>query len=336
VNDVVRIVGGNNGGGCRIHCHQVNSILEAEGIHTVTFIPRPKFADELTDEKLTMHTYHNDISVFRVFPYLVRRRKQIDYVHLHLKNVIIIYGFLLRLLGIKYVATVHQALEFRTFRQFVTNYFLAGSLQNAWKCIAISEFINSQMQQIGVCSTVIYNASDEAKLNSSDKDRNRANVNSHRFIVGIVGELSVRKGILDLQILAKASPDISFLVFGEGPLEKQLKGIPNVFLIGYESDVAVIYSKIDVLLALSNGEPFGRVVTEAFAASVPVVGRWSGAFPELLDPKLLFKSLEEASKILEWIQNEAVRDTVIGSQLVKFDREFSIVKFRAKVLEVLA
>jgi glycosyltransferase involved in cell wall biosynthesis len=89
--------------------------------------------------------------------------------------------------------------------------------------------------------------------------------------IGVVGELTRRKGVSDLPAIADKCSEADFFVYGSGPLEGILRGRPNVHLKGYEVDPGRIYSHIDVLLMMSYQEPFGRVATEAFSAMVPVI-----------------------------------------------------------------
>lgn len=330
--NIVRIIGMNNGGGCRVHCAQLNGILHKQGHACMTFIPKPSFEDPLTSTKLTTTQYVNSISPIKILYYLVKQQHQISYVHLHLKNAIMIYGIACLVLGIPFIATVHQALEFRRPRQFISNFVYAFVLKRARKVIAISAFISDQLLQIGVASISIYNASNEVSIASKSSTKI---VKRSKMTVGIVGELSRRKGVQDLPAIAASCPEADFLVFGEGELASLLENIPNVMLQGYQKNIGDIYSRVDVLLVLSFQEPFGRVTTEAFSAGVPVVGRRSGALPEILLNDLLFINSSEVPRILEKFVDPNYQKEVATRQRFLFQNRFAIDIFEAAITREL-
>ena len=62
--------------------------------------------------------------------------------------------------------------------------------------------------------------------------------------------------------------------------------VGSVHFLGYRRDVATVMADIDVLMAPSSNEPFGRVAIEAMALGKPVVVSDSGGLPEIVVDKV--------------------------------------------------
>lgn len=119
-------------------------------------------------------------------------------------------------------------------------------------------------------------------------------------VVGIVGRVSPTKGqrefIEAARSVAVSHPDVRFRVvgtalFGELDYEAELlRSVDEgelhglVDFTGWVSDVPAQISRLSVLVHASPvPEPFGQVITEAFAASVPVIAAASGGAVEIMD-----------------------------------------------------
>ena len=73
-------------------------------------------------------------------------------------------------------------------------------------------------------------------------------------------------------------PDAYLWLAGDGPLRRELEDLaqslavkPRVRFLGWRDDVAALFAACDVFACPSRLEPFGNVVIEAWAQSVPVV-----------------------------------------------------------------
>ena len=116
--------------------------------------------------------------------------------------------------------------------------------------------------------------------------------------IGYVGRMLPGKGlnILATAVSRLASTNWKLLVVGDGPerasFEQQLRDLrltDRVEIIGaidYD-EVPSIFQKIDVLVMPTQTtrrirEQFGRVIVEAMASGVPVIGSTSGAIPEVI------------------------------------------------------
>jgi len=142
---------------------------------------------------------------------------------------------------------------------------------------------------------VIYNAVDTEnfkykKVLINDK------IKFSDWLVAVIGALQKRKGQDDvihaIKIAKKNIPNIKLLIIGDvGDIEfknylkiltSKLNISNNVIFTGYRNDVPQILSNCKVLVMPSWNEPFGRVVIEAMAAGIPVIGVNAGGPKEII------------------------------------------------------
>lgn len=110
-----------------------------------------------------------------------------------------------------------------------------------------------------------------------------------RFVVGYAGRLVAEKGLRTLAEATRSLPDTELLLAGSGAIADELAQLPHVTLLGAlrRHDMDQFWQGID-LLALPSlttprwAEQFGRVLVEAMARGVPVIGSSSGAIPEVI------------------------------------------------------
>lgn len=132
---------------------------------------------------------------------------------------------------------------------------------------------------------------------------------------GYLGQLNASKGIETLlsNVLRLREGTWSLTIAGRGPsaYESHLRakyGVQAIEFLGHTSPAA-LFSEIDVLVVPSLlRESFGRVVIEAFAHGIPVIGSDRGGIPELIeegrtgflfDPDLDGDLLEKAGKFID-------------------------------------
>ena len=119
-----------------------------------------------------------------------------------------------------------------------------------------------------------------------------------RFVIGYVGRLVAEKGISTLvEALAKLGPEFELRLIGGGPskpaIEAQVAAQRLEARVQFvapvpPAQVAQQFCQLDALVLPSLTTPvwkeqFGRVLAEAMACRVPVVGSSSGAIPEVVD-----------------------------------------------------
>jgi len=132
---------------------------------------------------------------------------------------------------------------------------------------------------------------------------------SSSFVIGYIGRLVPEKGVADLleaaSELAVGSPamEVQVRLLGSGPEKEQLSGLARSLGIANRvtfdeqipsSAVPAYMTRLHALVLPSRTQPnwveqFGRVLTEAMASGVPVVGSDSGEIPNVIgDAGLVF------------------------------------------------
>ena len=103
------------------------------------------------------------------------------------------------------------------------------------------------------------------------------------LVIGTVGQLTVRKGVLHLlQAVANLKAEglpVTCLILGEGPQREELESavarlglLDQVSFVGFQSLPLAWVQAMDVCVLCSSKEGLPRVVLEAMLASKPVVG----------------------------------------------------------------
>jgi glycosyltransferase involved in cell wall biosynthesis len=161
---------------------------------------------------------------------------------------------------------------------------------------------------------------------------------STRLRIGYVGRLIEEKGIDDaLDAIARSKAPVSLSIMGEGPYEGALrKRIDELGLServtfqkwGTPAEVAQFLRGLDTLVLLTRTtksvrEQFGRVIVEAQACGVPVIGSESGSIPSVVgqggwvvpehDPDAVARLLEliAANPDLRNAAGDAARNNVL-------------------------
>ena len=181
----------------------------------------------------------------------------------------------------------------------------AYSLRHADFVVARSREAEAVVKQKGCIgpTTVVPNAVDCTlfqPLSDAEKAACRAELgwaSPGDFVIGYVGRLVPEKGLADaVHALALLPPSAKLVLVGDGPFRPALEEIARaqncqtrVFFTGPVPLAALpgLMNAMDVLVLPSRTtatwkEQFGRVLIEAGACGLPVVGSDSGAIPEVI------------------------------------------------------
>lgn len=152
--------------------------------------------------------------------------------------------------------------------------------------------------------TVIHNAIDTGRFvrDESAADKLRAKLNLSRFttVFGIAGQLTPRKGQLELIYAfaeaVRSMPNSALLIIGDAIFNRdddyrkeliyaaKLCGIEDkVIFLGPRKDIPTIFGALDVLVLNSHNEPFGLVLIEAMAVGTAVVATEVDGVPEIVE-----------------------------------------------------
>lgn len=163
------------------------------------------------------------------------------------------------------------------------------------------------------------------------------------FTVGFVGRCVHEKGIdLLLRALARLDRRVRGRIVGDGPDRPALIRLADELGLGERvewksgvsrQDVPAILRTMDVLVLPSRTtsmwkEQFGRILAEAMASGIPVIGSRSGEIPHVIgDCGLLFDEENDAelAGLIGRIRDESdLRSTLVSNGLRRCQDQFSI------------
>ncbi len=139
---------------------------------------------------------------------------------------------------------------------------------------------------------------DQGVFRPQDRAAARAEFGLDGLVIGYVGRLVAEKGLDDLlQAMALAKAPWQLAIMGEGPHESALRSAVQRLGLqqrvrfrprGAPQLVSRFINAMDVLALLTRTttqvrEQFGRVIIEAHACGVPVIGSACGAIPSVVD-----------------------------------------------------
>ena len=254
------------------YSHELLEIARAEGVDALSM----RFAGKL-----------NLLAVGRLARWF--RRNEVDVVATQLSTASLWGTLAARYIGVPSVATV-RALNSKTCYVY------------ADRIITVSQAVKEHLVEQGVEASkvrVVYNGVDLSKfVPPANRERAKREVDLPRnsLIVGVVAHLTAKKGhkwFLDaVAPLMKSFPALQILLLGEGEeranLRQQVAALgldERVTFAGFHPDVVPWMSAMDALvLPPISKEGFGRVLVEAGAMSIPVIGTDVGGIGEVIVP----------------------------------------------------
>lgn len=311
---ILEIQGQVEGGGSELHTWLLSEGLRKRGHEVVIAVPDN--GHPMVDD---VRALGFQVEEFRLVPvwrrlldlprgFWVRKvviDNDIDLVHSHLFNADVIGWLGARLSGRPIVTTLHgptiqpHLKKTPLVRLFLAIFSFFMRRMDGW--IAISPFVRRLIaNERGLDEAkidVVYNASDVAKHETVEVDRTAVlaelGVPPDARVIMMVGVLNGTKRphlFVDLaERLAPRRRDCHFLLVGHGPLEQSVRdrvaklGLEaQVHVLGHRRDVPQLMHVTDILAFTPRDEGFGRVMTEAMASHVPVVGTHSGAVPDIV------------------------------------------------------
>ena len=256
-------------------------------------------------------------------------------------------------LGVPVVWHVHDLLP-RHVLSTAIRLFAVTSRRN--RIVAVSRAVANRFQGRLIHSfrgrvETIYNAVDIERFYPDPKSRKeirRALGIEAAKVVGIVGQLTPRKGQLELiEAFAETSrefPDTVLLIVGEPLFNRDAeyaKSLANaarsagvadrILFLGQREDMPAIMRALDLLVVNSRTEPFGLTVIEAMASGVPVLATAVDGIKEIVrhgENGWLVKSLDRGALVKAMLT--LLRDQDLRRQLGREGRREAIARFSTK------
>ena len=231
------------------------------------------------------------------------------------------------------------------------DYYIAGNLEG--KSFLNEEGVSNDRVAVFPCV-----GADTAYFQPATSDRRlqirlELGLSPDEFVIGFVGRFESEKGLDDLlaafsQIRDTNTKPVRLICVGNGSLKEKLELLhPNVltFSPGGSSQVLPYYQVLDVLVLPSRTtqkwkEQFGRVIVEAMACGVPVIGSSSGAIPEVIgDAGLIFQEgdVDQLScRLSDLIGDGSLCQVLAEKGLSRIIQEYSDIQIASKTLHVFS
>ena len=208
-------------------------------------------------------------------------------------------------LGTRIVWHLHDLLPRHPLSSVIRSFaFLSTRMRMIAVSRAVADNFRGAILPLRKRVSVILNAIELEKFcpnqNTRQKMREELQLTEAEPLIGIVGQLTPRKGQLELlRAFAHALKEIprAILIIVGAPLfnrdddyARLLKetagelGIAEqVRMVGERSDVPAVMQALDLLVINSSTEPFGLVALEGMACGTPILAAVSGGIPELIE-----------------------------------------------------
>ena len=222
-------------------------------------------------------------------------RTNAEIVHAHGYKADIYSYFALRGSRIPLVSTCHTWYD---NNRLVTLYGKADRLvlRNFSAVIAVSDEVKQRLLKAGVREDKIHlirNGIDLRPFDNASPSLPDAVVKDHPPIVGLIGRLSVEKGV-DIFLHAAAHvvaelPSTKFVVVGEGPDRDKLESLiddlklrQSVSMLGRRDDMPSIYASLDIMVSASRQEGLPMAILEGMASRLSIIATPVGDVPAMV------------------------------------------------------
>lgn len=233
------------------------------------------------------------------------KRAQFDLAICHHYRPTAAVNFLLKFIDIPKVYSVVHDYDYFNPKKSQTDKrkrFAEKKMDSRCKLVAVSHSVRKNvLESLPHMSPdqcmIIHNAIDSDDIASRKIEREEARrqlgISDDEFVFGTVGRLVPFKAHSELiEAFAKvhrSMPNSRLVIIGDGKLYGALSAqisrkslADRIKLIGLLPRAAQYMSSFDVFVLPSHNEPFGLVLLEAMANSLPIIGANSGGIPEVI------------------------------------------------------
>ena len=228
-----------------------------------------------------------------IFLRFLLRHRDVRTVHAHGMNAALVSIIGAKLFKLKVIVSTHAIYE--RDKSSLTALLVGAILKRAAYVLALSKASKDEVISFGVPERKVHIYRYWVDTDLFKPTQNRREMREQygfedNFTVLFIGRLIEKKGVSVFVDIAKTLKKINFVIIGNGPLEGYVrdndKDIDNLCYLGKKSneEIANYMNCADLLCIPSQYEEgFGRVVMEAVACGIPVVGSNKGAIPEAVD-----------------------------------------------------
>jgi glycosyltransferase involved in cell wall biosynthesis len=227
-------------------------------------------------------------------------------------------------------------------------------LRNYAAVVAVSDEVKQRLLKAGVREDKIHmvrNGIDLRPFDNASPSLRNASTSDYPPIVGLVGRLSIEKGV-DIFLHAAARvlaelPSTKFVVVGDGPdrdklesLIDELKIRESVSMLGRRDDMPSVYASLDIMVSASRQEGLPIAILEGMASRLPLIATAVGEVPTVIvDGRtgvLLPPENAEllASAIVALLRNPSERERLGVAARKLIEDEFSANRMTADYLRV--
>lgn len=216
------------------------------------------------------------------------RLQKADIIHTHLSTSSVNGCLAAKVARVPSVATVHGMSS-------------KWSFVFADHIIGVSEGVKTHLQSQGIDSqrvTAVYNGVEKPSgLPSKQESRRKFGLPESALVFGTVARLTDLKGIQhslhSFAEISKQLPDSVYALVGDGEGEGRYRELAQslgvsekVFFLGYQPEVFLPLSAMDVFLFPSLKEAMGIAVVEAMLCGLPIVSTNVGGLPEVVNSEI--------------------------------------------------
>ena len=352
-----------NIGGLETHLSDLVSSLDKRGweVFVLTYCPLTTYA------KWKMYEKINNVSIFRIpwftglfykltsfpilefsyllpgfilfTPFVILLNKPVV-IHAHGLIAGAIAVFFGKIFRIRTIISTHSIYGFPKKGHYAK--FVKLIFYNSDHLLGLSRQAVSEIKSLGIPQEKVSNFTYWIDMKKFKKIPNaKAKLHwTNRFVVLFVGRFIPEKGIKDLLDASQLwHKKITLAIAGVGPMEEEikkhvLKNKQILFLGAIDNHMLPLYYSASSLLIVPsiNEEGFGRVIIEALACGLPVIGSNRGAILEAMDNSV-GKLIDVNPKNIAHTVNYFYEHPSELESLSKNARSFAVQKYSEKNVE---
>ena len=326
--NIMQIISGRGVNGALVYCKMVCEELVRRGHHVTLVCRENSWMSENVDRSRVKII---ESSLEKCSPGEIRRisgeirKLKIDLLHTHMtrgQN----FGVLLKLLTrVPVVATAHN----RLFQlHWNLNDFVIANSQSTYDYHSRVNLIPASRMKVVYCCSDFERMS-QVSQDQSDRIRKKLKIAPGQTLIGLVGEIAIRKGhihlVRALPEILKSIPDAKVVFLGRfGRRQAHVKRIRKFIIdhdlagvtkwLGRKSNVAEYMAACDLTVVPSLEEPLGLVAIESLMAKTPVIASRTGGLQEVVkdgETGLLVPPGDElaiAESVVKLVHDDALRE----------------------------